>query len=157
MNIRDIVELASALNSKGNKKIALKWNDRKDLLFIQEEDIIKPIRDSRFDELMDKPAPEPMIDAATIELLKSELDKMRFEITSLIEKDKNNLSIRVRRKPAPLTKEERTIEYYRYLYNNDLGQGDGKIWPGMPILGRRYVEARWKRISNFYQSIGYWI
>ena len=158
MKIKEMIELASAMNSKGTKRITLKYNDRTDMLFIQEDENIKPIRDDRFDDLMDRPIPEPEVNKATIELLKEELNLLNYQLTELKEKSERLIYIKVKKKqPAPLTQFENKVAYYYFLYNNDLGQGEGKLWPGMRRMPKGWVEMKWHSIVAHYTGLGYWI
>ena len=152
-----MIELVSALNSRGTKKISLKWNDETDTLYIQENEEIKPIRDDRFDDLMeivDRPDPKPEVDMKTIDLLKEELEKMRYEVVTIREILKL-IKFKVKKKPAPLTDFEKKVGYYHFLYTNDCGQGEGKLWPGMRYMPKGWVALRWASIVTHYASLGY--
>ena len=159
MKIAHIIELASAMNSKGTKKISLRWDDFADRLFVREESSGRDygIQDSRLDDVIDmiENPKGGKIDKATIDLLVQEIERLRYEVESLKKSDYRLVLGIKKKEPAPLSDYDKLIAYYFFLYNNDLGQGQGKLWPGMRYMPKGWVELRWKNTVEYWRERGY--
>jgi hypothetical protein len=154
MRVDRLIELTSILNRDGDKKISLKWDTTKDILIVFENETEKEIKSELINNL-ENVVNDLKSDMRIYNTIKDEVHKINKEIERVISMTENITYYKLKKKSAPLTPKEQQISYYHFIYTNDLGQGEGKLWPEMKVIPFSWIMERWDNIVKKYKDLGY--
>lgn len=150
-----LIEIASVLTPHGDKRVAIRYDDQNDILYVDDNGVLKEVGGSSITENITNIT--NIIQNLDVE---GELINIKQAIEAIYQKiGKCNCGSALYTPSCKrcktgwyrcLSKDERKIYYYYYCMTNNFGQGEGKMFSNWPQIPFSVISYKWNRIKEKY-------